>query len=119
MKNPTVSVFAGLITLAILAGMLVGCEDRIFVGPPATIAVERAEAATGGVRVIVYYRNHQTSQQEHCFLTLDNVDQIREYRRQAEFLLNQLDEAERRMQVHEQVPVEPAPVPQSAEQPPA
>lgn len=84
---------------------LTGCPSEPRQKPPPPqpeIKVERSER-TGAVVVTVYYLNH--NRQQNCgnsYATVSTLEEIRAYKKQAEFLVSQLDEAEKRMATNEQ-----------------
>ncbi len=84
--------------------VFVGCgpsEPRP--APPAPeIRVERSESSGRGVTVKVHY-SHQDGGSS-SMVTLDSPEKLQEYKKQVSFLLTQLEEAEKRMQVHEPQP---------------
>ena len=85
---------------------MVGCNQPKPKPPPApSISVEEIDT-TEYTGVTVYYKYHSRPQNSAPYVTLNSPEEIQEYRKQVEFLLKRLDEAEGRMNVHEP---EPAP----------
>jgi hypothetical protein len=81
----------------------VGCHPEQAPPPPPQpeIRVERAETADG-VSLTIKYKNHPYGQNEHPKTVIDTPEKLTNYKRQVQFLLSQLEEAEKRMSVHEQ-----------------
>jgi len=91
--------------------LVVGCNGKP--SPPTppppkpTIRVERQENVNG-VKLIIWYDNHkrdylgshQHSEPYASFHVGDEAD-LREYKKQIEFALSQIEEVEQRMSVHE------------------
>ena len=67
--------------------------------PPPEIQVERTDSLEN-TGVTVYFNNHMM-QNNRIFVVLPTTEDIAQYRRQVEFLLLRLEEAENRMNVHE------------------
>lgn len=90
------------ITLVLFViALLAGCEQVKKVMPKPTIEVQRIETveSTG---VSVYFYNFWRDQNgSHFYIRLNNPQEIKEFRETVEFLAAQLDEADKRMGVHE------------------
>ena len=83
--------------LFVFVVLLVGCSDGL--NPPPKIEVE-VNDNTENTTVTVFYQHHD-SNNRGCSETLKTPEELKAYREQVEFLLNRLDEAEKRMKVHE------------------
>jgi hypothetical protein len=70
--------------------------------PEPEIKVERTET-TNGASIIVRYVNHDmdSAGNVRARVVLDSPEKLQQYKKQVLFLLNQLDEAEKRSNVHE------------------
>lgn len=92
-----------IVTLAVLGVCLVGCGPQAErpAPPLPQIKVERAEAPGSGVNVTVRFLNHQSGR-DGCYVVLDTPEKLQNYKVQTAFLLSQLEEAEKRMNVNEQ-----------------
>ena len=92
--------FLCLIAMAMIF-VMAGCEN---INPPPAIEVEQidTESWTG---VTVYYQHHQRTN-NFIYIELNSPEEIRAYKEKVEFLLTRLEEAEMRMSVHEDVPME-------------
>lgn len=82
---------------------LIGCADSQRREPPQPeIKVERSETASSAY-VKVIYENHDTGHRDGTrHVVLDTPEKLRHYKKQVMFLLSQLEETEKRMQVSEQ-----------------
>lgn len=94
-----------LLQLSVVA--FLGCESQNKTPPHhPTIKVEQTETDTMNT-VSVYYSHHDRCQfefnEESC-VHLNSIEEILAYKKQVEFLLKTLDEAERKMTVHEDTP---------------
>jgi hypothetical protein len=98
-------------TAVAIIAMVSGCEDPNAVKPvpppppKPTIVIQASETSQSN-SLTVTFLNHQrdflgNNQYSELYVHLKNVEQIREYKEQAEFLLKSLEEAERKMTIHE------------------
>jgi hypothetical protein len=105
MKISPTPIFSLLVFIAMMIsiGFLGGCEQQL--SPPPAIEVEQTdtESSTG---VTIYYRYHYSDQSGPTYIELNSPEEIRAYKEKVEFLLSRLEEAELRMGVHEDVPIE-------------
>lgn len=87
--------------------MVFGCTEngtRKKLEPQPEIKVERNET-TSAVSITVSYINHSNPHNSRVsYVTIDTPEKLNQYRKQAEFLLSQLDEAEKRMKIREDQP---------------
>lgn len=86
------------VILAMTALLLVGCENQPL--PPPTIQINESDSSNFTV-VTVIHENLYYSQQEDPHVILSTPEEVAAYKEQVEFLLNRLDEVERRMNIHE------------------
>jgi hypothetical protein len=78
-----------------------GCRTSTKKPAPPEITVECLESADASTRVVVRYLNCDFGNGNPPNLVLTTPDQLAAYKKQVEFLLNRLEEAEKRMKVHE------------------
>ena len=99
MKRTVTILFVSLLTLACLTGCPAPVERK---EPIPQITVDRTET-TDGVTVRIRYEviNKPQGHSDSSF-TLNNLKSLQDYKQKVSFLLNQLDEAEKRMKVREQ-----------------
>lgn len=76
--------------------LICGCENGI--NPPPKIEVEINDN-TDHTTVTVHYRHHSGG--SNPYEELKTPEELAEYKKQVDFLLDRLDEAENRMKVHE------------------
>jgi len=77
--------------------------------PKPTIKVEQSETDTQNSLSVHYLHhnqeiNHQSGFVGNPYVQLNNIEEVLAYKKQAEFLLKALDEAERKMTIHEDGP---------------
>lgn len=91
--------------VVVSAGLaLTGCEATPRPAPPQPeIRIERTESATDGVSLAVRYLYHTSDSASNCQarVVLDSPEKLQQYKKQVMFLLNQIEDAEKRMNVHE------------------
>ena len=95
-------------TLLILSCLLAGCQmpDKPAPPPPPkpTIKVSQSETNHNN-SVVVYYVDHDQERQNNGYgephAVLRNIQDIKLYKAEVEFLLKRLDEAEKKMTIHE------------------
>lgn len=94
-------------------GMLVvllafcGCERKV--SPPPHISVNELDSDSY-TSITITYNYHYRDQNGPTYVVLDTPEAIAAYKKQVEWLLGRLDEAERRMNIHEpetETPVQP------------
>lgn len=88
--------------VVVSAGLaLTGCEAAPRPAPPQPeIRVERSESTSDGVSITVRYLNHETGN-NYAHTVLNNPEKLQQYKKQVSFLLTQIEDAEKRMTVHE------------------
>jgi len=80
-----------------------GCKQEPAPPPPKpSIEVEMTDN-TEWTGMTVYFRHHTVGQQTGPYVTLNTPQDIQDYKKQVEFLLKRLDEAETKMNIHEPV----------------
>lgn len=96
---------------AFLSLVLCGCppQKRLVPPPPPQpeILVVLQEGAEQNVVIEVQYLNHDRNRafdNNPSFVIIKDLPTLKHYKKQATFLLSQLEEAEKRMQVKEQLP---------------
>jgi len=87
--------------------IIVGCSEakpsKPTPVPQPEILVISKESTENNVSVTVKYFNHLYGDDCHCFVTISNHEQLDDYKRKIEFLLNQLEQIDKRMQINESV----------------
>lgn len=87
----------------LIAAIFLGCADETTAPPPPpkpTIKVELNEV--GQVMVSFIHMKGTTDKYEyHSEVELHTLADLRAYKKQVDFLVKQLDEAERQMEIHE------------------
>lgn len=104
------------LTILSVAAMIQGCKPlengpRPAPPPPPkpTIKIEQSETNTEN-SLSVYYLNHeqvinwQNNRVGNPYVNLTNIEEVLAYKKEVEFLIKALDEAERKMTVHEDQP---------------
>lgn len=100
MKRFILALPMAFIALAIIMGCG-GCDKKDAPSSEPTLYFRvKTEDSIKGVTVTVNFENLQ-SNNNHRFVVLQNLENLREYKKQIEFMLNRLDEAEKRMLTHE------------------
>lgn len=91
-------------TTSCLIGFLLaqsGCEVPVAPPPPKpTIMVEQFETNESS-SLKVSYVNHYWSTSEQPHIIINNLDELNHYRKEVEFLMKRLDEAEQKMNIRE------------------
>lgn len=102
MSNVVGVAFPLIIGISTIIG-IAGCKQMVI--PPASIEVEQTDTEnwTG---VTIYYQNHSLDPNGPTYIILNSSEEIRAYKEKVEFLLSRLEEAELRMGVHEDIPIE-------------
>lgn len=102
------------VTILSVVAIITGCQPpkpRPAPPPPPkpTIKVEQSETNTTN-SLSVYYLNHSqainwnNNSIGNPYVTLDNIEEVLAYKKEVEFLSKALDEAERKMTIHEDGP---------------
>lgn len=92
--------------------LVIGCDGVKFPKQPApppppqpTILVINELTEDPGSSVVrIEYYNHNYTESCRCYTTINDIEKLQHYKKQAKFLLEQLEEAEKRMQIQEQTP---------------
>ncbi len=104
MKN--VQMAFSVLCLVVSAGLILsvsGCDPKP-VKPP-KIEVEGHDTADwSGITVKYYYHHATDSRGEPPYVNLYTPEEVAQYKKQVEFLLKQLEDAERKMNIHEPEP---------------
>lgn len=79
-----------------------GCGAQKGSGPP-TITINE-EDSSDWTTVTITYNNHQRDQHGPSYIILETPEELQAYKKEVEFLLDRLDETERRMNIHTDVP---------------
>jgi hypothetical protein len=93
-----------IFVLAIPISLLVGCSKHRSPEPKPpplkpTIKVEKIEGTESiGLKIRFFYLHKYY---DDVWVDLNSLEDLRDYKREVEFLLNRIEEAERRMEIHE------------------
>lgn len=107
------STGVSFVTILSVVAMMQGCNPQncttLVVSPPKpTIRIDQTDTDTRST-IYVYYVDHDKEADQNGYVGkpyvhLSNIEEVLAYKKQAEFLLKALDEAERKMTIHEDGP---------------
>lgn len=81
---------------------VVGCvEDGAKPEPIFPEIVVEINDTVKSTEVCIYFRNHGMNNGGVGYAKINNIEELKKYKKQVEFLLNRLDEAENKMSIHE------------------